>query len=478
MTALLELSAVSVRAPGGRTLFDDLNLRIEHEHVALVGRNGAGKSTLLAVLAGLNDAYTGRVIARGRRHFVAQADHRTAPLSLGEQRRAALREARDSGAEILLLDEPSEHLDERAVSWLRAWLNDFHGCLLVATHDRRFLADFRHFFVVSESGCRYFGGSLDELDAELAREHQENEQRYLRNLQRLAAEEEHTLHIARRRARKKRHGRVNELDRGTPRIRLNQKRDHAQVSHGKLAQSREARLASVRSFTRASRRALSVSLSLELPVPSLPAVADERLLTLSGVSVSNDARCLFESLDLSFGRERVAVVGPNGAGKTTLLEVMLGQRHPRTGTVQRAISKIGYIAQGGANWQLDDSLLQQLAQFGATRESAAQLLIAHKFPLALGQRPLRSLSPGERARAALISLFARSPAPELLILDEPTYSLDLLGQRALAAALRAWPGGLVVASHDREFLAFIGVDRTLELSPLGQSCADAESPKQ
>ena len=71
--------------------------------------------------------------------------------------------------------------------------------------------------------------------------------------------------------------------------------------------------------------------------------------------------------------------------------------------------------------------------------------------------------PGERVRAALICLFQRSPAVELLVLDEPTFSLDLVGQRALTRALRAWPGGLVVASHDRAFLSEISVDRVIEL---------------
>jgi ATPase subunit of ABC transporter with duplicated ATPase domains len=377
-----------------------------------------------------------------------------------------LTEARDSGAELLLLDEPSEHLDEGALAWLRAWLADFTGGVLVATHDRRLLADFRHFFVVSESGCRYFGGTLDELDTELLREHRESEQRYGRNLQRLAAEEEHTLHVARRKARKKRHGRVSELDRANPKILLNQKRDHAQVSHGRLARLREARLASLRGWTQSTRRALAVSLSLELPIPSLPAEADPEILTLRGVSVESGARQPVDSLDLSLGRERIAVVGPNGAGKTTLIEVMLGQRQPSMGTTRRALAKIGYIAQGGANWQLDDSLLAQLAALGTSLESATRLLVAHKFPLALGQRSLRSLSAGERARAALICLFARAPVPELLILDEPTFSLDLLGQRALTQALRAWPGALVVASHDREFLRQIGVERTILLGAL------------
>jgi ATPase subunit of ABC transporter with duplicated ATPase domains len=463
MPALLELSAVSVVAPGGRPLFERLDLRIEHEHVALIGRNGVGKSTLLAVLAGVADADAGRVIARGLRHFVAQADERTEPLSSGELRRQALDDARDSGADILLLDEPSEHLDDGAVAWLRTWLRDWHGCLIVASHDRRLLADFRDFFVVSEAGCRYFCGTLAELDAELEREHHESELRYVRNLRRLAAEEEHTLHVARRKARKKRYGRCRELDRANPKILLNQKRDHAQVSHGRLAKLREARLASLRAFTQSTRRALNVSLSLELPVPILPDEVDPDVLLLHGVSASVEARCLFESLELRLGRERIAVIGPNGAGKTTLLEIMLGRRLPSGGSATRKSSKIGYIEQGGANYFIDESLLAQLNRFGASPEASAELLVLHKFPLALGQRPLCSLSPGERSRAALICLFARAPAVELLILDEPTFSLDLLGQRALTQALRVWPGGLVVASHDREFLAAIAVDRTIQL---------------
>ena len=77
-------------------MFAQLDLRIEREHVALVGRNGVGKSTLLAILSGISEPDAGRVIARGPRHFVAQTDQRTQPLSLGERRRADLQSARDS----------------------------------------------------------------------------------------------------------------------------------------------------------------------------------------------------------------------------------------------------------------------------------------------------------------------------------------------------------------------------------------------
>jgi len=464
MPAQIELTNVSVKTPTGRALFEGLSLSIADEHVALVGRNGVGKSTLLALLAGSSEASTGRVTVRSKPHYLPQADELNAPLSRGELRQQALREAQASSAEILLLDEPTLHLDEAAVAALRAWLGAWAGCLIVASHDRRLLADFRHFFVVSEAGCHYFCGSLAELEAHLEREHQVIELRYVRNLNRLAAAEEHTAQVDRRKARKKRSGRCRELDRATPRMRLNQKRDYAQVSHGRLARLREARLAALRGWTQSTRRALSVSLSLELAVPDLPPDAGEEVLVLHGVSQDAGGRTLFSGIDLRLGRERVAVVGPNAAGKTTLLEIMLGRRRPDRGRARADLSRIGWIDQGGQNWLLDESLRSHLCGVGTTGDDSARLLVSHKFPLALAERPLRCLSPGERARAALIALFARSPSVEVLILDEPTFSLDLVGLRGLTRALQLWPGGLVVASHDRAFLAELCVDRTITLA--------------
>ena len=466
MTALLELSGVTIVTPAGRPLFDGLNMRLDRDRVALIGRNGVGKSTLLAVLAGDAEPHAGRVKARSEPWYVPQAvgslpePIRTLALSHGERRKLALLDAARSGADILLLDEPTEDLDDDAVAWLRGWLREWPGCLVVASHDRRLLGDFEHFFVASESGCRCFSGTVTELEAELSREHRETEERYVRNLNRLVEHEAHTLHVERRKARKKRYGRCRELDRATPRVRLNQKRDHAQVSHGRLATIRAQRLDAVRAWTKSTRRALGVSLSIELPVPALPAEAGADVIALRDVSARTDHRRLFASLDLRLRRERIGVVGPNGAGKTTLLEVMLGRRAPEAGSVLCDLSKIGSIAQGAADWMLDETLLACLHREDPSLSTTdvAQTLVAHKFPLALGERELRSLSPGERARAALICLFRRTPPVEVLVLDEPTYSLDLVGQRAMTDALRAWPGGLVVASHDRAFLAAIGVE--------------------
>jgi ATPase subunit of ABC transporter with duplicated ATPase domains len=471
---LVEVCAATIITPAGRPLFHQLDLRLTRERVAIVGRNGVGKSTLLAVLAGQADLHAGCVKVASRPHFVPQSlPARAASVSgtgpghahsSGELRKLALYEARESRAEILLLDEPTEDLDEAGVAWLRSWLPEWRGCLVIASHDRRLLADFRHFFVASETGCRYFSGALAEIETDLEREQLEAEGRYVKNLNRLAAHEQRATHLTRRKARKKRYGRCSELDRATPRIRLNQKRDQAQVSHGRSARVQQARIDAMRQWSKSMRRALGVSFSVEMPVPALPNEASDAIV-LCNVSARVEERWLFRSLALRIGRERIGVVGANGSGKTTLLDVMMGRRTPATGSAFRKLSRIGCIEQGGANWATDDTLLDQLGLEARLQapDGAARLLVAHKFPLALAERPLRSLSPGERTRAALICLFRRSPPPELLVLDEPTFSLDLVGQRALTSALRAWPGGLVVASHDRAFLAAIRLDEWIHL---------------
>ena len=468
MRPLLELLDATITAPGGRTLFAGLTLRLGRERVALVGRNGVGKSTLLAALF----ATTAR---HPRVAFVPQLLHPEPGLSHGELRRRELARAASAGADAVLLDEPTCDLDEAGVAWLRGWLREHSGAVLVASHDRQLLQDFRCFFVATEAGCRAFSGTLDELDGELERDHHASQVRYARGLHRLEAEEAHVAHVARRKARKKRYGRCSELDRGTPRVRLNQKREQAQVSHGKLARQRSAQLEAARAWTRSLRRGLQVELPLDLPAPTLPADDGAPIVGAEGVAAAADGRALFMDLDLRIGRQRVAVVGPNGAGKTTLLGILRGDREPSAGRAWRDPRRIGSIAQGAADWVLEESLLEHLAVHSdaTSLDAVAATLLAHRFPLALSQRPLASLSPGERVRAALIALFHRAPRVELLLLDEPTEGLDLLGQRALTRALCAFPGGLVVATHDRALLAALAPSRVLAL---GASAAPRAHP--
>lgn len=458
---LLETRRLQATTPSGRVLFEGLDIQLSFERVALVGRNGVGKSTLLEILSGTREPDGGKVLLRTVPHLVPQFPKTDEGLSPGELRTLRLDQARRRAPDLLLLDEPTQDLDEEGVAVLRRWLSRWQGGLVVASHDPSLLQDFQHFFVMAESGCRYFSGSLAELQLHLEELERCQQKRYLSRLHRLASQERHILHVARRRQRKKQYGRCRELDRATPKSTLNQKRDYAQVKHGKMKRRREAQKAAVREWARSARRALQVELPLVVPELELVTHA-EPALVLEDVGAEVGGRLLFEGLDLRIGRHRLGVVGANGAGKTTLLEIMRGERPPARGRVRRDLRSLGVIAQGGNDWRLEESLVEYLADRGQAPSVVAEILVGHRFPLALAERPLRSLSPGERVRAALICLF-QQPGMRLLILDEPAYCLDLVGRRALTEALRAWTGGLVVASHHRSFLEEIGVEGMLKL---------------
>ena len=266
--------------------------------------------------------------------------------------------------------------------------------------------------------------------------------------------------MARRRRRKKQYGRARELDRATPRATLNMKRSAAQESHGRINQSRRKKLLEMRQRTRSARRALKVELPLELQMPVLSPCPGGPAVRLEGVVFERVGRRILDHIDLTLGRKRLALVGANGAGKTTLLRVILQQLQPTGGSVKTDLSRIGYIAQGASNWMTPESLVQHL---DALVDDIGARLAAFKFPLALAERPLSTLSSGERVRAAFIGILAAKEVPDVLILDEPFYSLDILGQRALCQALRAWPGGLVVATHPGEFLENVGFDEVMSL---------------
>jgi ATPase subunit of ABC transporter with duplicated ATPase domains len=462
--ALLEARSVTIETPGGRALIRDLSLVLTREQVAVVGRNGVGKSTLLEVLAGLRSAARGQVVGRGRRLLVPQhlADEGASP---GERRRALLQAALDARPDLLLLDEPTSDLDGAGITWLVGRLAAWRDGLLVVSHDRGVLRAFSRFFVVAEAGCRYVEGTFDQLQAELAREREDTERRYRSELGRLIAREEHNATVRRRRQRKKNVGRIRELGRCPARIQLNDKRSYKQESQGKRAVLQRLRIGAARDDVKLARRTLPIDLPLELALPQLPAGRSAAVIRCEGVAAAAGESPLFSELSLELGRERLAVRGPNGSGKTTLLEIALGLRAPLAGRSHCDASRVGYIAQNAVNWRRDESLLDVMTTQveSASAEVVARILRAHRFPVGLAERPLATLSPGERVRAALICLTRQAPAPELLVLDEPTQHLDFVGLAALEAVLAAWPGGLLVGSHDPDFLAAIGVSRTLDL---------------
>lgn len=464
MTApLLHVRGLSLHTPGGRPLLSELSLQLDPgDRVALVGRNGVGKSSLLRVLAGEVAATTGVVQRSGTCAVVSQQTVRPAGnLSPGEAQRRRLEAVLAAGPDLLLLDEPSHDLDADGMQWLAQRLRRWQGALLVVSHERRLLRAFQDFFVIAESGSRHVHGSFEALRDDLERHADAEQSKYVRTLNDLVSRERAHNRTQQRRARKKNLGRVRELGRCTPRSLLNGKRSYAQESQGRRNKIQQARLEGARAWAKATRRALAVNLPLEVVLPALPP-ANGPLAVLEGVSGPRGRRTLFENVNLELRRERLAIVGPNGAGKSTLLRLLLGELAPISGRARCERHRIAYVSQNTANWCDEHSVLERLHE-AAPFEDVATILRAHRFPFALADRPLRDLSPGERLRAALICSFAQQQVPELLVLDEPTDHLDFVGLAALESVLRNWQGGLVVVSHDEDFLGAIGIERRLEL---------------
>ena len=450
MRPLLHARRVDIDTPDGRPLVRNLNLQMGRERAAVVGRNGVGKSTLLRVLAGQDAPTRGHVEQTPRLQWVPQ-EPPAAPASRGERRRAALTRALAEDPDLLLLDEPSEGLDTAGRRALLRTLCGWRRGLLVVSHDPEVLRTFQHFWSISEAGCTLFSGSYD---AWLAHERQTQDRataQAIRARSHLARREAHHDRVARRRARKKAVGRLHELDRNQSKSRLNTRKSLAQIGQARITARQEARRTADRQWVHALEDALARPLALDLAVPA-PHSRPQPAITVDGVPLPDGTS------SLALRTQRILLAGPNGSGKTRWLRTLLGEQSPPTGRIRIEPASIGVIAQGATNWVRPDSLVEVL-QRTLPLPRVAQHVLAHRFPIGLAERPLASLSPGERIRAALIALFAGRP--EVLVLDEPTASLDPLAREALLAGLTEWRGGVLLASHDAEVqaLAFDAVWR-------------------
>ena len=484
-STLVKVEKLDVCTPGGRQLFQDLNVEISHDQVAMIGRNGVGKTTLLEILAGKVERP--EVILQTAPYFVPQelgapsesirlarklfndAELADAGLSSnvllqdacspGEQRKLHLLAARKANPELLILDEPTSDLDEDGIDWLMCWLSNWTRGLLLVSHNRMLLRQFQHFFVIAESGCRYLSGGFVEVEDNLEAEGLRKQRQYVSNLNSLIRKEEKNERVNNRHDRKKNRGRLNELGRCPSRAKLNEKRAYAQVKQGRRKKLWRKRISASREWAEATRRALDIRFDLKLVAPPQPNDTPVDIVNVNAVNAAIDGRGIFSNVSLCVRRsDRIVVSGRNGTGKTTLLNILAGQRQADQGCVVGDFSRIGMITQGASNWKSDDGLIANVqAVRDATLEDIAKILVGHRFPFGLAQRPLKNLSPGERVRAALICLYHRDPAIELLVLDEPTVGLDFLGLGALRDALKNWPGALVVASHDRDFIQSIDI---------------------
>jgi ATPase subunit of ABC transporter with duplicated ATPase domains len=548
LTPAILLDRVTFSWPDGTTALADVSGSFGTGRTGLVGRNGSGKSTLLRLIAGELSPTAGNIVTTAEasylpqrltldvarpvadllgvgatlralraiesgdadpRHFdavgsdwdvearshAALADAGLAPdmldrsvgqLSGGEAVLTAIAGIRLRGADITLLDEPTNNLDREARARLYDMVGSWRGALVVVSHDIALLELMDDTAELYDNELSVFGGPYSEWQAWLqaeqdaARQAETTAAAALRREKRERIEAETTL------SRRAAMGRKAQLEKRVPKIISGGRKMAAQVSAGKLRGEKAEREANARAALDAAERRVRDDdrVKIDLPDPGVP--AGRRIARLG----DGERSWIIQ------GPERVALIGPNGAGKTTLLERLVGaagpfsgsehafpdldpgitrEREGQTPAILRTVraelhtDRVGYLPQRVDGLDDAGSVLENIAAAapGVSTVELRNRLARFLIRGAAVDRHVATLSGGERFRVALARLLLADPPPQLLVFDEPTNNLDLDTAGQLVDALAAYRGAVLIVSHDDAFLERIGVDLVLELDREG-----------
>ncbi|MEV4330906.1 ABC-F family ATP-binding cassette domain-containing protein [Streptomyces sp. NPDC049597] len=524
----LTCSSLGFAWPDGTQVFDDFQLAVGPGRTGLIGLNGSGKSTLLKLIAGDLVPVSGTVRVAGEVGYLPQnlvlhtglrvdevlgiaatraalhaieggdpsEEHFTAvgdDWDVEERARAALDQlglghigldrtiGEVSGGEgvllrlaalllarpdVLLLDEPTNNLDLYARRRLYDAVTAWSGVMVVVSHDRELLERVDQIADLRDGEVSWYGGNFTAYEQALAVE-QEAAERMVRVAEADVQRQKRELAEAQvKLARRKRYGQKMWDSKREPKIVMGARKRAAQESAGKHRIMHTERLAEARERLDEAAVAVRDDDEIRIELPHTTVHPGRGVLRLSGLRLRYGAEIPGE-LEVR-GPERIALVGRNGAGKTTLLRTITGELAPVAG---EAVAEVPLRFLPQRLDLLDDglSVVENVARFapGATNNAIRAKLARFLFRGALADQPAGTLSGGERFRAALAALMLAEPAPQLLMLDEPTNNLDMASVRRLTAALESYEGALIVASHDVAFLESIGVTRRLLLDGEG-----------
>lgn len=530
MPAAITVSELDFRLGDDTEIFSALTATIPADLVGLVGDNGIGKSTFARILAGSLRASKGTVtgadgavyidqllphstqrvdsaldIASVRRALrraldgeatgsdfdligddwdieeralaalselglhlsISDLDRSLSSFSGGQATRIGLARAALVGDAWLILDEPSNNLDEGGRELLTTLLTERRGPTLVISHDRTLLTHMNSIIEMTDR-LRVYGGNFDDYEAMVAAEEEAKQQKVTDAKKSHAIEKRQRIELETKLARADRKAKKDKESKRRPKIVMNGLTNFAEKSAAKRRGDKAADEAAAWDELTAAKDALRRTSSVRLDLPDTQVHATKRVL-----EISTAASARSERPQTIVGPERIRLTGPNGAGKSTLLAAILAAAEGRAARgdsgppVAELFGDLDItVAAPTAHLDQQYRLPGELTVMEAVRSGNPQLdpHRVHEVLAAMGLRAgrtdqiCRTLSGGERFRVALASGLLQDPAPQLLILDEPGNNLDLSSLEALVTALEGFGGAMVIVSHDDRLAAELSVD--------------------
>ncbi|MDD4409743.1 MAG: ATP-binding cassette domain-containing protein [Candidatus Pacebacteria bacterium] len=440
------------------------------DKIGLIGPNGSGKSTLLKIIAGLLETDEGSVIlGKGTKvEYLDQTHQGEYGLSGGEISKKLISRVISSGANLFLLDEPTNDLDQRGLEYLENFVSRSKNAFLIVSHDRAFLDKIVNKIIEIDpinKSLRVYSGNYSDYAKQRESDIRHEWEAYsdkLEDSKRMSKElEQRVSWVKKIEKKRKDKKRAPAQEREKPPSSLLRDKEGEAGRRARIMKDKLNKFLESTEEIKKPSRQLPVRIKFDVIRGST------KVFEAKGVFREAGNRSIGPiEISIQYG-ERWNIKGMNGAGKTTLLKMLVGEYLPDRGTIERGKDVvIGYVPQdrwvsGSGRIVLDDFILIT----GKGESEARKMLSRFKMTKDKVFKDISSLSPGEYSRLIIAELLAIKP--NCLILDEPSNHLDLEILEELEKGIMEYEGTLIIVSHDRYFLKRLRLDHVFDMDSPG-----------